>query len=135
MNQIRLSGKLLLLGLVVFVGCQITQAQQPVDALLETQSTKTRVVLEQAVGNLLNSQPVKLADDVFTLSSTVIIERSHPKDGFDRLIDERDLRPIDSFTLLLQSNECLLKHDQTKVVIQLLDIECIASKSENEVVD
>jgi len=135
MNQIRLSGKLLLLALVVLVGCQITQAQQPVNALLETQSTKTRVLLEQAIGNLLNSQPVKLADDVFTLSSTVIIERSHSIDGFGRLIDERDLKPIDSFTLLLQSNKCLLKHEQTNVVIQLLDIECIASKSENEAVD
>jgi len=130
MNPIRQSGKLLLLSILVLVGCKSTQAQQPEPALLDAQSTKTREALEQTIGDLLNSQPVKLADNVFTIRSTVVIERLSSRDNQGIFLNERDLKSAESFTLLIKGKNCLLQHDQTKKMIKLGEIECRVLKTQ-----
>jgi len=103
-------------------GCHSLQAQQSVEALLEASSTTSRETLEKRIGNFYSSQPVKLADDVFTVSSTVFIERAKGNDSLP--IIQRELPPVDSFTLLLQNNQCVLRHDQSKTILPLATIAC-----------
>ncbi len=53
--------------------CSAVQLLPLEEALLEQPSAENHLILESAVGDLLNSQPVKLADNVFLEKSTVSI--------------------------------------------------------------
>lgn len=111
---------------IILSSCLSTQPLHPVEALLEQPSPQSRRILENAIGNLLNSQPVKLADNAFTLKSTVIIESNHPKDSQGNLLDGRDTRQADTFSLLIEDEECYLKHEQSGQIKQLSNIYCKA---------
>jgi hypothetical protein len=95
-----------------------------VPALLVQPSAQSRLILEKAIGDLLNSQPVKLADNVFTLKNTVIIEPNQPKDNQGRLLDGREIRQADTFTLLTEDGKCYLRHDQNGHIVLLGNISC-----------
>ena len=106
--------------------CLATQPAQHVSALLEQSSADTRLVLENAIGELMNSQPVKLADNVFLQKSIVIIERRQPKDSRGNLLDGREVRQADTISLHTEDGKCYLRHDQS-VNIKLVDnISCKA---------
>lgn len=98
---------------LVLSGCLIKQPIHPVEALLEKSSVQNRLILEKEIGNLLSSRPVKLADNVFTEHSTVIIEPNQPKDHQRKLIDGRETRQADTFSLLTEHGKCYLKHNQS----------------------
>lgn len=104
----------------------MTEQTKPVEALLEQPSAKSRRILEDAIGNLLNSQPVKLADSVFTVKSSIIIEATQPKDSHGNLLDGRENRQADTFSLLTENEKCYLKHDQSGHIKLLTDINCKA---------
>ncbi len=106
--------------------CAATELSQNTPALLEQSSADTRLLLESTIGDLLNSQPVKLADNAFTEKSTVIIERSQPKDSRGNLLDGREIRPADTVTLLTEDGKCYLKHDQSGSIKLLDSISCKA---------
>lgn len=110
--------------LLTLNGCHSIHAQQSVEALLISSSPSTREVLEQKIGDFFNSQPVKLADNVFTVSSTVLIESTNNSGA--RISNKRGLGQVDSFTLLLQDEQCMLRHDQSKHLLKLSNISCKA---------
>lgn len=122
MSFCQLNCMVLTAALLGLSGCHSLQAQQSVEALVETSSTTTREILEKRIGDFYNSQPVKLADDVFTVTSTVLIERTKGSGSIPNM--QRELIPVDSFTLLLQDNQCLLRHDQSKTILPLATITC-----------
>jgi hypothetical protein len=99
--------------IIVLSSCKTLQVEPPRPALLEHSSPETRIVLEQAIGSLLNSQPIKLADNVFTQKNTVIVERSQPSNNQRILLDGRDIRPADTFSLLIKNSQCYLQHNQS----------------------
>ncbi|WP_339723550.1 hypothetical protein [uncultured Paraglaciecola sp.] len=101
-----------------------TPPLHPVEALLEQPSTQSHLVLETAIGKLLNTHPVKLADKVFTLKSTVIIDFSQSKDSHGNLLDGRDTRHADTFSLLTQDGHCYLRHNQNGEFYLLNNISC-----------
>lgn len=110
--------------LFILSSCLATQPLHPVEALLEQPSAQSRLIVQNAIGNLLNSQPVKLADNVFTQKSTVIIESNQPKDNQGRLLDGREIRQADTFTLLTEDGKCYLRHDQNGHIVLLGNISC-----------
>jgi hypothetical protein len=112
--------------LLMLSSCLTTQPSQPLEALLEHPSSESRLILEKSIGDLLNSQPVKLADSVFTKNSTVIIESRQPKNGSGNLLDGREIRQADTFVLLTEDGKCYLKHDQSGHTTLLEDISCKA---------
>jgi hypothetical protein len=114
------------MALFLFSSCLTTHPLHPVEALLKQPTAQSHLILEKAIGNLLNSQPVKLADNVFTLKSTVIIESNQPKDNQGRLLDGRETRQADTFSLLTEDGKCYVKHDQSSQFIQLSNINCKA---------
>jgi hypothetical protein len=103
-----------------------TQPLHPVEAILDESSLQSRHILEKAIGNLLNSQPIKLADNVFTSKSTVIIESNLPKDNQGRVMDGREIRLADTFSLLTADEKCYLKHVQSEQITLLNNISCKA---------
>ena len=122
----KMTGIVLIANLFGLSACNTIQAQPSVNALLETPSAANREKLEQSIGDFFNSQPVKLADNVFTVSSTVLIERSGSLDNDTSLSHPRAMQPVDSFTLVLVDKHCLLRHDQTNTMLKLLGVSCIA---------
>lgn len=104
--------------------CLATQLTHPKAALLEQPSAQSRKILENAIGEMLNSQPVKLADNVFTLKSEVIVEPNQPKDSRGFLLDGRDVRQADTFSLLTEGGKCYLKHEQSGQINLLGEIHC-----------
>jgi hypothetical protein len=104
--------------------CLAIQSLQPVEALLQQPSVKSRLILENAIGDLLNSQPIKLADNAFLQKSTVIISRRQPKDSSGNLLDGREMRQADTFSLFTEGGKCYVKHDQSGNIKLLDNIKC-----------
>jgi|TARA_B110000240_G_C13375848_1_gene400280 hypothetical protein len=106
--------------------CKATQAESLIPAFLEHSSPKSRTVLEQAIGDLLNSQAIKLANNVFTKTNTVIIDRYQPKDSRGNLLDGREIRQADTVSLLTGDGKCYVKHDQSGNIKRVNSINCKA---------
>ena len=104
--------------------CHSTQSKTSIKALLASPSATVRENLEKSIGDFFNSQPVKLADRVFTTNSTVLVERYQGDKAIPTT--QRGLAPVDSFTLLLENNRCVLRHDQSQTLILLPKINCKA---------
>ena len=109
---------------MLITSCKTTQAEVLVPALLEHSSPKTRTVLEQAIGELMNSQAIKLANNVFTKTSTIVIDRHQPKDSRGNLLDGRDMRQADTVSLVTSDGECYVKHDQSGNIQLINSINC-----------
>jgi hypothetical protein len=107
---------------LVFSSCSATQ---PLPALLEQPSVETRLLLESAVGDLFNSQPIKLADNAFLEKSIVIIEPSQPKDHQGKLLEGREMREADTVSLLILNGECYVRHNQNGHIKLVPKISCI----------
>jgi hypothetical protein len=123
MNQYTLKS-IVMTALIIMSSCLTTLAEHPVAALLEQPSIPSSLILEKAIGKLLNSQPLKLADNVFTIESTVIIESNQPKDNQGRLLDGREFRQADTFSLLTEDGKCYVRHEQSGHIILLGNISC-----------
>lgn len=115
---------LLLLAALPLSGCVATEPTHPVAALIVQPSAQNRMKLEDAIGNLLNSQPVKLADNTFTTTSTIIIEPKQPSDSRGNLLDGRETRQADTVSLLIYNGKCFLRHDQGGKLLLIKGIEC-----------
>lgn len=115
---------ILIIAPFVLSSCLTTEPIQPVAALLEQPSSETRILLESVIGDLLNSKPIKLADNVFTQKSTVVIERNQPKNSRGNLLDGRERRSADTVSLLTEAGKCYLKHDQSGNIKRVGNIRC-----------
>lgn len=112
--------------------CLVTHALQPIPALLEHPSAETRRILERAIGSLLNSQPVKLADNVFSQNSTVMIERNRATNNRINPLGAKDVKPANTFLLFIKDKKCYLRHEQIGSTQLLGNISCKANSSLND---
>jgi hypothetical protein len=113
MMKINKVKSVLVMVTIMLTNCRTIQAQESRPALLEYSSPEIRSVLEQAIGSLMNSQPIKLADNVFTQNSTVIVERDQLSNNRSILLDDRNINPADTFSLLIKNSQCFLQHNQS----------------------
>lgn len=115
---------ILMLAFLILSSCLTSQPVPPIPALLVQPSADSHMILEHAIGDLLNSQPIKLAHSVFLHKSTVIIEPKQFKDNRRNILDGREIRSADTFSLLTEKGLCYLKHDQSQNIIILKNISC-----------
>ncbi len=103
------------------VGCQSVVAQQGQPALLTAPLQQNRVQIEQAVGKLLGSAPVKLADNAFTHHSSVMIERAGPS-----ALNMRNVAPspVDKISLVIEGKKCWLLHQASEQKLLLEGVSC-----------
>ena len=112
--------------LCILSSCLATQSAQYYPALLESPSADTHLLLEGAIGGLLNSQPIKLANSIFIQESTIIIAPSQPKDSRGNLLEGREIRQADTVSLLTKDRKCYLQHDQSGHLKLVNSISCKA---------
>lgn len=117
-------GVVVLSTLFTLSSCSATQPLPLVKALLEQPSVESRLILESAIGELLNSQPIKLADNVFLEKSTVIIGYQQPRNSRNNLLDGREIRQADSVSLLTRSGKCYLQHNRSENIKLMGNISC-----------
>lgn len=116
-----------LLVVCTFSACNSRQDKQAlVPALLTSQSPQDRVLIEKAIGTLMSSRPVKLAAHVFVNKSTVIIGPKQSTDNHGNLLNGRETRPVDTFTLLVKDELCYLRHNQSGNTQLVQSIKCKA---------
>ena len=109
--------------------CSAVQLLPLEEALLVQPSAENRLILEIAVGDLLNSQPIKLADNVFLEKSTVIIEHHQPRNGRGSLLDGREMRQADTVSLLTKNGKCYVKHHKTENIKFVNNVSCRSTRN------
>jgi hypothetical protein len=109
--------------------CSAVQLLPLEEALLEQPSAENHLILESAVGDLLNSQPIKLADNVFLEKSTVIIEHHQPRNNRGTLLDGREMRQADTVSLLTKNGKCYVKHHQSENIKFVNNVSCRGSRN------
>tara|TARA_R110002167_G_scaffold365840_1_gene591593 strand:- start:6670 stop:7050 length:381 start_codon:yes stop_codon:yes gene_type:complete len=114
------------LASLVLSSCSAAQYLQPIPALLVKPSAESRLALEHALGDLFNSQPIKLADTIFIHKSTVIIEPRQPKDSRANELDGRETRQANTVSLLIEDDKCYVRHDQSGQIRLVDGISCKA---------
>jgi hypothetical protein len=120
---------ILILASLLVNSCSATQPLEFLPAKLVQPSEDNRIVLEHAIGDLFNSQPIKLANSVFTQQSKVVIERRLAKDSRGNMLDVREIREADSVSLLTKNGQCYIRHDQTGNIKLVHNINCLATNN------
>lgn len=101
------------------VACNSTPHAEGVPALLVSPDATARSELQRALAELLNTDSVTLADDAFTRSSSLIIERSR--------LSGRETGTPEHFHLLLDDGGCFLVRQTTAESALLAHVECRAA--------
>jgi len=100
----------LLLAALAFAACRTAAPEGP--AVVVHPTPASRAALSQAVGSALGGQPVALADDALTRSSTLIVDRTGRRDPAGLPVTGRDTGRPDRFSLLKQGDSCILVHEK-----------------------
>ncbi|WP_269519626.1 hypothetical protein [Alteromonas sp. BMJM2] len=133
----RLLACVLTLVLTTTVGCTSTKADPPEMALLATspQTVATSgaeldsvAVIETAIGEWFGGMDITLADNAFTASPNLSIERKSTIDKRGLPIDGRHSNPAFVFTLLKRGDECFIRNEQNNEEMLLDGVDCVAVK-------
>ena len=120
----------LLAATLVAAGCR-TVRPEPRDepAVIVSPTDASRAALTAAVGAALQGAPVALADDAFTRSSMLTIERAPLRDPAGLPVAGRELDVPERFHLMKRGGACLLVHERTGRVSSLESTTCTATGS------
>ena len=97
-------------------------------ATVNTLTNQQKVQIERVISDWFGGIKITLADDVFTNSSLVTIERRGHLDSQGRLVEGRHNNQAYSFTLYKKGTQCLLSNDGTGQKIALDNLECEAAE-------
>ncbi len=128
MQKRMLTGLWACASLVVASGCAQTSDNQLYPATVHTLTNQQKVQIERVISDWFGGTKVTLADDVFTNSSLVTIERRGHLDSQGRLVEGRHNNQAYSFTLYKKRTQCLLSNDGTGQKIALDNLECEAAE-------
>src|SRR5437588_8726254 len=102
---------------------QKTAAEVP--AVIVRSTAESRAALAQAVSDALNGAPVTLADDAFTLRSSLVVERARQRDASGRPLSGRDTGMPEHFRLVKNGDLCILVHERTGRRFALQATDCV----------
>lgn len=131
----RTSACVLTLVLTTTVGCASTKADSPEMALLATSSQAVATsgakldsvaVIESAIGQWFGGMDITLADNAFTASSSLSIERKGAMDKRGLPLNGRHSNPAFVFTLLKRGDECFIRNEQNTEEKLLDGVDCTA---------
>ncbi|ANB21555.1 MAG: hypothetical protein JXQ95_11165 [Alteromonas stellipolaris] len=108
-------------------GCATTAPNQEID-LVEAYASNLNLAQKQQIESKISSWfgglKITLADDVFSESSLVSIERKAHMDERRLPIEGRHNNPAFTFTLLTDGKHCILRNNQTGETETLSGISC-----------
>ena len=108
-------------------GCMMTYANEPVPATLTSVSASQKANIASIISQWFGGVEVTLADDAFTRSSELSIERKAHMDNRGLPIEGRHNNPAYTFTLLKHGERCILRNNQTGDEKEVVGLSCTAS--------
>jgi hypothetical protein len=93
--------------------CRPLSACEPQPAVLTNPTAQSRAELSSVVSEALHGAPVRLADDALTQASTLVIERTMPRDAEGLPLNGRELEKPQHFRLIQHATHCILIQEST----------------------
>jgi hypothetical protein len=126
----------LALGVFLLSACNST-SEEFKDARFSQANPQNVEAVQNAIAPFFNGAQIQLADDVFTRSSVLLIDKAGKVDRYGNVINGRDMtRPgqgetgAERFYLKTLNNECFILHDESGERIMLSGLNCVAPTSQ-----
>ena len=113
---------LALLTLGMLLGCQSLAQERP--ALVVNPSAATQAILQEAMSELLDGTPVRLAPDAFASTSLLSLEHAPARSIDTPAAGSRTLGKPEQFQLLVTNSRCDLLRVKTGERVRLEGLEC-----------
>ena len=123
-----LKGRLLAAPLAILLlsasGCATTQEAELHEAITKSISVSQKQTIESKISNWFDGLNITIADDAFSQTASITIERKAKVDSRGLPIDGRHDNPVYSFTLLSDGEQCVLRNDQSGELTKLENVTC-----------
>tara|TARA_Y100001933_G_scaffold191363_1_gene190680 strand:+ start:858 stop:1277 length:420 start_codon:yes stop_codon:yes gene_type:complete len=123
-----LKGRLLAAPLAILLlsasGCATTQEAELHEAITKSISVSQKQTIESKISNWFGGLNITIADDAFSQTASITIERKAKDDSRGLPIDGRHDNPVYSFTLLSDGEQCVLRNDQSGELTKLENVTC-----------
>ena len=123
-----LKGRLLAAPLAILLlsasGCATTQEAELHEAVTKSISVSQKQAIESKISNWFDGLNITIADDAFSQTASITIERKAKVDSRGLPIDGRHDNPVYSFTLLSDGEQCVLRNDQSGELTKLENVTC-----------
>lgn len=116
-----------ILTLSLMGGCMLTQSDEATPATLTSVSLSQKASIAEVISAWYGGIDITLADNVFTDSSELSIERKVHKDDRGLPIEGRHDNPVFTFSLLKQGEKCVLRNNQTGETQVIEGLSCKSS--------
>ena len=120
----RLLAALLAILLLSASGCATTQEAELHEAITKSISVSQKQTIESKISNWFGGLNITIADDAFSQTASITIERKAKDDSRGLPIDGRHDNPVYSFTLLSDGEQCVLRNDQSGELTKLENVTC-----------
>ena len=123
-----LKGRLLAAPLAILLlsasGCATTQEAELHEAVTKSISVSQKQAIESKISNWFGGLNITIADDAFSQTASITIERKAKDDSRGLPIDGRHDNPVYGFTLLSDGEQCVLRNDQNGELTVLENVTC-----------
>ena len=123
-----LKGRLLAAPLAILLlsasGCATTQEAELHEAVTKSISVSQKQAIESKISNWFGGLNITIAEDAFSQTASVTIERKAKVDSRGLPIDGRHDNPVYGFTLLSDGEQCVLRNDQSGELTKLENVTC-----------
>tara|TARA_Y100000589_G_scaffold168365_1_gene160141 strand:+ start:1404 stop:1823 length:420 start_codon:yes stop_codon:yes gene_type:complete len=123
-----LKGRLLAAPLAILLlsasGCATTQEAELHEAVTKSISVSQKQAIESKISNWFGGLNITIADDAFSQTASITIERKAKVDSRGLPIDGRHDNPVYGFTLLSDGEQCVLRNDQSGELTKLENVTC-----------
>tara|TARA_B100001113_G_scaffold207163_1_gene169833 strand:- start:6212 stop:6631 length:420 start_codon:yes stop_codon:yes gene_type:complete len=123
-----LKGRLLAAPLAILLlsasGCATTQEAELHEAITKSISVSQKQTIESKISNWFGGLNITIADDAFSQTASITIERKAKDDSRGLPFDGRHDNPVYSFTLLSDGEQCVLRNDQNGELTKLENVTC-----------
>ncbi|ALS99234.1 hypothetical protein [Lacimicrobium alkaliphilum] len=117
---------LVLITTLLASGCQLTQAEEAVPAVIINPGEEVKTELQQMIQQAIGGLPVKLADDALTKRNILYIEQNMGSDAQGNPIMGRHNNKPEVFRLQIKGGQCQLIHGASGKVFTLQQASCRA---------
>ncbi|CAI3952722.1 MAG: hypothetical protein QUV19_05035 [Alteromonas macleodii] len=123
-----LKGRLLAAPLAILLlsasGCATTQEAELHEAVTKSISVSQKQAIESKISNWFGGLNITIAEDAFSQTASITIERKAKVDSRGLPIDGRHDNPVYGFTLLSDGEQCVLRNDQSGELTKLENVTC-----------
>ncbi|MBD1583963.1 hypothetical protein [Pseudoalteromonas sp. S16_S37] len=120
-------------SLLTQVGCKHSQPVLPVPALFADKNSTNKAKVQQAIVALKGGVAPRIADNVFTMHSTLLLEHGTSESSYGKPILGAHSLPVTRFELQLRGTDCVLYYAKTDSYVALRDVNCIQNNKAHAV--